>query len=94
MTMHAGEVHVDVALVEGLVADQFPDLAGLAVSGVPSTGTVNAIFRLGDRLCARLPRLAHWADDLDREWKWLPRLAPHLPLRIPAPVVRGAPSAA
>ena len=94
MTMHSGEVPVDVALVERLLADQFPDLAGLAVGAVPSTGTVNAIFRLGERLAARLPRLEHWTADLEKELEWLPRLAPHLPLRIPAPLVRGRPSAA
>jgi hypothetical protein len=34
---------------------------------VPSTGTVNAIYRLGDQLYARLPRLQAWAGDLDSD---------------------------
>jgi hypothetical protein len=34
MRMHEGEVHIDVALVQRLVADQFPDRAGLAIREV------------------------------------------------------------
>jgi aminoglycoside phosphotransferase (APT) family kinase protein len=49
--MHDGEVSTGAGLVRRLVAAQFPDLAGLPVSAVRSTGTVNAIYRLGDHLC-------------------------------------------
>jgi aminoglycoside phosphotransferase (APT) family kinase protein len=89
--MHEGEVDVDATLVERLVASQFPRWAGLSVREVRSTGTVNAIFRLGGGLCARLPRVEEWARDLEREWRWLPRLAPHLSLRVPEPVAMGGP---
>ncbi len=54
MKMHEGEVHIDDELVERLVAAQFPWLADLPISAVQLTGTVNAIYRLGDHLCARL----------------------------------------
>ena len=91
MKMHDGEVDIDADLVGRLVAEQFPHLADLPITEVRSTGTVNAIYRLGDRLCARLPRVAEWAPDLDREWRWLPELAPRLPLRVPEPVWRGRP---
>ena len=89
--MHDGEASIDAALVRRLLAAQFPRLAGLPVSEVPSTGTVNAIFRLGGELCVRLPRLGEYAEDIGREWHCLPRLAPHLPLRIPEPVEIGQP---
>ena len=59
---------------------------------VRPTGTVNAIYRIGDQLYARLPRVAHWVADLDREWQWLPRLASRLSLRIPEPVAQGRPA--
>jgi aminoglycoside phosphotransferase (APT) family kinase protein len=52
---------------------------------------VNAIYRLGDHLYARLPRVQDWAQDLDKEWQWLPRLAPHLSLQTPEPVAHGHP---
>jgi aminoglycoside phosphotransferase (APT) family kinase protein len=90
--MHEGEVPLDEALVGRLVAAQFPGLAGLPIRPVRSTGTVNAIYRLGDHLCARLPRVASWARDLEKEWNWLPKLAPRLSLRIPGPVAKGRPT--
>jgi aminoglycoside phosphotransferase (APT) family kinase protein len=92
MRMHEDEVEIDAALVRTLVAAQFPHLADLPVNAVRSTGTVNAIYRLGDSLCARLPRMEEWAEDLDREQEWLPALAPHLSLRIPVPVEHGRPA--
>jgi aminoglycoside phosphotransferase (APT) family kinase protein len=92
MKMHDGEVDIDAGLVGRLVAAQFPRLAELPVREVPSTGTVNAIYRLGDRLYARLPRVRQWARDLDKEWRWLPELAPRLSLRVPEPVGRGRPA--
>ena len=90
--MHDGEVDIDAELVGRLVAAQFPHLSDLPISAVRSTGTVNAIYRLGDHLCARLPRLPEWAQDLDKEWQWLPRLAPRLSLRVPEPVGKGNPA--
>jgi aminoglycoside phosphotransferase (APT) family kinase protein len=72
MKMHAGEFHIDERLVERLLAAQFPQLADLPISAVPSTGMVNAIYRPGDHLCARLPRVASWAKDLEKELTWLP----------------------
>ena len=60
MKMHDGEVDIDAGLVGRLVAAQFPGLGGLPVRAVQSTGTVNAIYRLGDHLYARLPRLPSW----------------------------------
>jgi hypothetical protein len=63
----------------------------LPVTPLRSTGTVNAIYRLGDHLYARLPHVARWARNLETESHWLPRLAPGLSLRIPEPVAMGQP---
>jgi aminoglycoside phosphotransferase (APT) family kinase protein len=90
--MHAGEVHIDAALVERLIAEQFPRWADLPIRAVRSTGTVNAIYRLGGHLCARLPRVEEWTQDLEKEWRWLPKLAPHLSLRVPEPIGKGHPT--
>jgi aminoglycoside phosphotransferase (APT) family kinase protein len=89
--MHAGEVDTDASLVKRLLAAQFPRWADLPVHRVASTGTVNAMYRLGDDMVVRLPRLGRYAGDVDREHRWLPRLAPHLPVAIPVPLARGAP---
>ncbi|WP_225801087.1 aminoglycoside phosphotransferase family protein [Streptomyces sp. NK15101] len=82
---------IDTALVERLIAAQFPAWAGLPVREVDSAGTDNAMFRLGDEYAVRLPK-AEWAvGQAEKEQEWLPRLAPHLTLPVPAPVGRGVP---
>ena len=90
--MHAGETEIDLPLVKRLLAGQFPHLADRALKLVRSTGTVNAVYRLGDDLCVRLPRLGDWADSLEREWDWLPKLAPYISLNIPKALARGKPA--
>jgi aminoglycoside phosphotransferase (APT) family kinase protein len=89
--MHEGEVDIDVELVHRLLVTQFPHWSSLPVDAVHSTGTVNAIYRLGHDMCVRLPRIQEWAGDLVKELRWLPLLAPHLPLAVPAPVAAGEP---
>jgi aminoglycoside phosphotransferase (APT) family kinase protein len=92
MKMHDGEVDIDADLVGRLVAAQFPQFADLPIRAVSSSGTVNAIYRLGDHLYARLPRMRRWARSLDRECHWLPKLAPQLALRVPEPIGAGHPT--
>ncbi|KQX59388.1 MULTISPECIES: aminoglycoside phosphotransferase family protein [unclassified Streptomyces] len=82
---------IDTALVERLIAAQFPDWAGLPVREVDSAGTDNAMFRLGDELAVRLPKAAWSEGQAEKEQRWLPHLAPHLPLPVPVPVGRGVP---
>jgi aminoglycoside phosphotransferase (APT) family kinase protein len=90
--VHAGEVATDASLVRRLLAAQFPDWADLPIERVPSAGTDNAIYRLGDDMAVRLPRI-EWADgQVEREHEWLPRLAPHLPLAIPYQLAMGGPA--
>ncbi len=89
--MRPGELDIDVALVERLVREQFPRWAGLPVKQVVSAGTDNAMYRLGDDMVVRLPRLPGGAGQVAKEQRWLPRLAPHLPLAVPEPLAEGAP---
>lgn len=89
--MHADEVTVDDATVRRLLAAQFPEWAGLAVGRLPPIGTDNQLFRLGDDLLVRMPRVPGPAETVAFEHQWLPLLAPHLPLPIPAPVALGEP---
>jgi aminoglycoside phosphotransferase (APT) family kinase protein len=89
--MHEDEVGVTADLVRRLVADQFPEWSELPVEPVASSGTDNALFRLGADLVARFPRI-HWAvDDVAKEQRWLPLIAPQVPLRVPVPVAMGTP---
>ena len=89
--MHRDEVDTSLPIVTRLIASQFPQWVGRTIEPVHSTGTVNAIYRLGEDLCIRLPRVERWAADLDHELRWLPLLAPHLPFAIPEPVAEGRP---
>jgi aminoglycoside phosphotransferase (APT) family kinase protein len=92
MAMHADEIHTDAQLVARLLTGQFPHWAHLPIQPVASAGTDNALYRLGDDLVVRLPRI-HWAvGSLDKEHHWLPRLAPHIPLAIPVPLAKGDPT--
>lgn len=92
MKMHEGELDIDETLVRALLTQQFQQWAELPLSRVRSTGTVNAIYRLGEELCVRLPLKPTWSPDLDREQRWLPFLSPRLSLRVPAPVSTGTPT--
>ncbi|MFE9451005.1 aminoglycoside phosphotransferase family protein [Streptomyces sp. NPDC006739] len=84
-------VLIDAALVRRLLTAQFPHWAGLPLAPVPRSGMDNATFRLGTGLLVRLPRYAYWAGQVEREQRWLPLLAPHLPLPVPEPVAQGEP---
>lgn len=89
--LRPGEVPIDTALVRRLVAAQFPQWAELPVRPVDASGVDNATYRLGEDMSVRLPRLPRWVGQVEREQRWLPRLAPRLPLPIPAPLARGVP---
>lgn len=90
--MHADEVETDVVLVRRLLAGQFPHWADLPIDPVTSYGTDHDIYRLGDDLAARLPRIAGATDQAAKELRWLPKLAPHLPLALPVPLAIGQPA--
>jgi aminoglycoside phosphotransferase (APT) family kinase protein len=90
--MHADEVDIDPSLVGRLIAAQLPQWAELPIEPVPSAGTDNALYRLGDEMVVRLPRVHRAVAQVEREQEWLPRLAPLLPLAIPAPLAKGLPA--
>src|SRR5262245_40931388 len=79
-------------LVRRLLADQFPQWADLPLKRVASSGTVNALYRLGDHLVVRLPLRPSGGADIALERTWLPRLAPLLPVPVPVPVGLGKPA--
>ena len=89
--MHDDEVEVDHLLVRRLLGTQMPELAHRRLVKVEPWGTDNAIWRLGDDLVVRLPRI-HWAtQQIEREATWLGRLGPHLSVAVPEPVAVGEP---
>ena len=92
MTMHANELVIDEALVRRLVAEQFPEWAELPLRRVLPEGTEHAIFRLGNQLMVRLARRDGPTKPGGKEFDWLPRLAPLLPLEVSVPIAQGRPS--
>ena len=82
---------MDADLVRRLVAAQFPGWAHLPVELVVPGGHDHRTFLLGDELSVRLPSGDWYALQVEKEQRWLPVLAPRLPLEIPEPVARGAP---
>jgi hypothetical protein len=90
--MHADEVETDAALVRRLLVGQFPQWADLRIELVVSYGTDHDIYRLGEYLAARLPRIGWATKQAAREAEWLPRLAPHLPLAVPVQLAMGHPA--
>ncbi|MFD8808790.1 aminoglycoside phosphotransferase family protein [Streptomyces sp. NPDC059597] len=89
--MRANEIGVDAPLVRRLVAERFPHWAERPVRRLESSGTENAMFRLGPELVVRLPRHPGAVADVAHERRWLPRLGPLLPVSAPRPVGFGEP---
>ena len=91
--MHDDELELDEALVRRLLAGQFPQWSELPLQRIEPSGTVKAIFRLGDDLSVRLPRREGPTESGSVELEWLPKLAPQLPVEVPVPVAQGRPDA-
>lgn len=90
--MHADEFHIDQYLVQQLIGQQFPEWAGLELKPVLSAGTDHALYRLGNEMVARLPKIGWAVENVDKEYLWLPKIAPFLPTSIPIPIAKGQPT--
>lgn len=84
------DVVINESLVRDLLRAQFPHLAGLTLE-FADNGWDNVTYRLGSDLAVRLPRREAAHVLLLNEVRWLPFLAPRLPLPIPAARHRGKP---
>lgn len=82
---------MDADLARTLLRAQHPDLADLPLHG-RGTGWDNLLWRLGDHLALRLPVRAVSAPLVLHEQRWLPVLAPRLPVDVPVPVRAGVPT--
>ena len=90
--MHVDELEIDEPLVRRLLIDQFPEWADLPLRRVEPAGTDNAIFRLSEEWMVRLARRNGPTRPGGKEFDWLPKLAPLVPLEIPVPVAQGRPT--
>lgn len=86
-----GRAGIDAALVKRLIAAQFPQWSDLPVTPVEVDGWDNRTYRLGDGMTARLPTAAGYVPAVAKENRWLPRLAPQLPVAVPPVLGLGVP---
>lgn len=93
MRLHEDEFRIDAELVQRLLASQMPDLAGLSLSRLESSGTVNVVYRLGEDLLVRLPRAPAFVTGPEREARWMPLFARSLPIHVPRYEGLGSPTA-
>lgn len=91
LTPSPASAAVAASPVRDLLQDQHPDLAELPIREVPG-GWGNQMWRLGDELAVRVQRMDPTPEFQLRERRWLPVLAPRLPLPVPTPVRFGEPS--
>ena len=89
--MHADEAAIDAALVRRLLG-QLPQWSELPVVEMSCSGSDNALYRAGDDLVVRLPRIESAASRPAKEHEWLPVLGPRLPLTVPVPLALGSPA--
>jgi aminoglycoside phosphotransferase (APT) family kinase protein len=90
--LHDDQIDVSDALVERLVAAQFPQWAHLPRHRIESDGTIQRIDRLGENLVIRIPFVEWGARDAPNDQRILPLLAPRLPVAVPRLLELGAPA--
>ncbi len=89
--MENKQLTIDTSLVHRLVTEQFPQWTHLPIRPVATSGWDNRTFHLGDDMLVRMPSAECYAAQVEKEHRWLPKLAPGLPLPIPTPIAIGAP---
>lgn len=85
------KIKTPLECIRRLLAEQFPQWANLPLRPVDLAGWDNTTVRLGEDLVVRLPSGVEYSPQVDKEHRWLPVLAPQLPLAIPRPLARGVP---
>ncbi len=90
--LHDDDLDVDEALVRRLVDAGFPAFSGLAIAPLTTTGSTNALFRLGTEFLIRLPRQPGGSEAIVKEARWLPYLAERLTAPVPEVVAVGEPA--
>lgn len=86
------KMNITATLVRELITQQFPQWSQLSIQAVNNSGWDNRSFHLGTEMLIRMPSSAEYAGQVEKEQLWLPKLAPHLPFPIPAPLAMGKPN--
>ena len=92
INLHKDELPINENLVRKLVDNDFPEFADLPLGRLTASGSTNVVFRLGDDLLVRLPRLANGSTSLDKEQRWTSAIGSKLPVAVPEIVSMGRPA--
>ncbi len=87
--MHDDDMLPEESVIQRLLSEVTPQWAELPVRRLVSSGTDNALYRLGDELLLRLPRREAAAKLISKELDWLPHFT-SLPLDVPRLRFRGS----
>ena len=95
--MHTNQIPLTLATARSMIRNQFPQYRDHEITRLEtSTGTVNAIFRIGSDATARFPlqvyHPGHLADVLRGEAAAMTELAEHCPFPTPKPLGLGQPT--
>jgi aminoglycoside phosphotransferase (APT) family kinase protein len=82
-------LQIDETLIRHAIEEVDTALACLPLEPLAHHGTETALYRLGQRLLVRFPRIRSAMAGFAAETRWLPHLAPHLPLAVPTIVSQG-----
>ena len=83
---------ITVSLVKKLIEEQFPKLKDLKITPVKNSGHDNRTFHLGKDMTIRLPSHQRYSPQIEKEFKWLPKLKPYISIEISSPLALGIPS--
>lgn len=89
--LHTDEINIDSQAVSSLVAMSMPEFAGLPVTRLESSGSTNALFRLGHDKLVRLPRQPGGSAAIEKEARWLPMVSAGLSVPVPKVIAVGDP---
>ncbi len=85
-------IPIDVDLARRPIVAQFPQWSSLPMRAVEPGGWDNRTFRLGDTMSVRLPSAEAYITQVEKEYRWQPILARHLPLPVPMPIAKDSPA--
>ena len=75
-------VPIDVALVQRLLKEQFPEWSHLEVKPDKNGGHDNRTFHLGESMSVSLPSAERYVPQVEKEHKWITQIRSFLCLKL------------
>lgn len=85
-------MNIDIKLVREMIDNQFPEWRNLVITPVEHGGNDNRTFHLGEKMAIRMPSDKAYEPQVEKEAKWLPKLAQYLSIPITVPLGKGKPT--